>query len=70
MTEAQAQQAFNAARTQLDAAMLQYDRARQELYRITGDFHGADTAAMRRQFTQVGTAQGLGGDAATVKADC
>lgn len=56
MTEAQAQQAFNAARTQLDAAMLQYDRARQELYRITGDFHGADTAAMRRQFTQAGTA--------------
>ena len=65
MTETQARAAFNTAHTKLDTALAEYQRARQELFRITGQFQGADMSKAMK-FNQAGT----GGSAARVVADC
>lgn len=63
MTETQARNAFNTAHSKLEAAMTEYQRARQELFRITGQFHGADMSKAMK-FNQAGT------DSAAMVADC
>lgn len=65
MTETQARTAFNTAHTKLETALAEYQSARQELFRVTGQFQGADMSKAL-QFNQASAP----GAAGPLVADC
>ncbi|RYF01721.1 MAG: hypothetical protein EOO32_02795 [Comamonadaceae bacterium] len=69
MTETEARKAFNTARSSLQAALTQYDTARDALHRLTGEFSGTDQK-LSLQFSSALSASAAAASDAPAKADC